>query len=100
MKKSLIADFGVPESALMVDPYARSTVTNFRNTARLIIQSGIPVTKPTLVTTDASQARGIVAATFGDRVPVQRITSISPLDIEYVISPDSMQINWRDPLDP
>jgi hypothetical protein len=95
MKKSLIADFGIPESALMVDPYARSTATNFRNTARLIIQSGIPVTKPTLVTTDASQALGIVArTTFG------RVTSISPLDIEFVISPDSMQVNWRDPLDP
>ena len=42
MKKSLIADFGVPADAILVDPHARHTTTNMRNAARLMYRYGMP----------------------------------------------------------
>jgi uncharacterized SAM-binding protein YcdF (DUF218 family) len=31
MKRQLVALFGIPESAILVDPHARHTTTNLRN---------------------------------------------------------------------
>ena len=42
MKKALMAEFGVPENVIIVDPQARITITNMRNAARLIYRYNIP----------------------------------------------------------
>ena len=42
MKKALIADFSIPQEAILVDPHARHTTTNMRNAARLLYRYAIP----------------------------------------------------------
>lgn len=107
MKKALIADFSVPESAILVDPHARHTTTNLRNAAREIFRYHIPTVKPLLVVSDASQIRYIASQMFADRclkelgyVPYRFLRSES--DTVLVIEPsiDSLQQDPMDPLDP
>ncbi len=107
MKKALIADFGVPESAILVDPYARHTTTNMRNAAREIFRYHIPTAKPVLVVSDASQIHYIASTIFADRclkelgyMPYRLVRSES--DTALVIEPsiESLQQDPIDPLDP
>jgi uncharacterized SAM-binding protein YcdF (DUF218 family) len=42
MKRSLMADYGVPENAILIDPHARHTTTNMRNTAWPFDQEFLP----------------------------------------------------------
>ena len=55
MKKYLLKR-GVPEDALLVDPYARHTTTNLRNAAREMLRYGVPPDRPVLVTSDLFQS--------------------------------------------
>ncbi len=107
MKKALIREFGVPATAVMVDPYARHTTTNLRNATRLIILAGMPANKPVLITTDAYQTAYILDGQFAEKyrakfgyVPFIRLKSVSPVDLEMGISQDALQLDSRDPLDP
>lgn len=107
MKHSLMNDFGVPENAILIDPHARHTTTNLRNTARLIYRYGIPPEKMALITTTPAQSRTIERASFAERctrelgyVPMQRGKRPSPFDLEFRPLPDSLQIDPTDPLDP
>ena len=52
MKRALIQDFGVPSDVVIIEPLARRTTTNLRNTARLLVRYGIGLERPILVTTD------------------------------------------------
>ena len=49
MKKYLMEQEGVPENAILIDPLARHTTTNMRNTGRLMARYGIPWDRPSLV---------------------------------------------------
>ncbi len=53
MKKYLMEKFKIPESSILIDPYARHTTTNFRNAARLVFRYGIPTDLKGLVTSSA-----------------------------------------------
>ncbi|HYA16921.1 MAG TPA: YdcF family protein, partial [Bryobacteraceae bacterium] len=59
MKKSLIADFGIPADAILIDPHARHTTTNIRNAVREIYRYGMPFGKKALITTDPAQSASI-----------------------------------------
>ena len=48
MKKYLM-DKGIPESVIIMEPHARHTPTNFRNTARLLWRYGFPFEKEALM---------------------------------------------------
>ncbi len=107
MKKSLIADFGIPADAILVDPHARHTTTNLRNAARQIYRYGIPFEKTALITTDRDQSRAIESAAFGERClrelgykPYALRARISPFDLEFLPMLDSLQADAMDPLDP
>jgi hypothetical protein len=50
MKKYVMEKFKIPEKSILVEPYARHTTTNFRNTARLVFRYGIPADLKALVT--------------------------------------------------
>lgn len=56
MKHYLMSMHGLPESAILLDPYARHTTTNVRNAGRLQLQLGMSPEKPMLFTSDAFQA--------------------------------------------
>ena len=107
MKKSLISDFGVPASAIIIEPQARHTTTNLRNAARLLYRYGIPFARAALVTTDSFQSAYIESDGFAKRCeqelgyqPGKILRRVSAFDLELAPRIESLQINPMDPLDP
>ena len=107
MKKSLMADFGIPEDAILIDPHARHTTTNLRDAVRELYRYGFPLDKPGLITTDSSQSTYIEGEAFDKRCvddlgyrPVRGLRRISAFDLEFFAVIDSLQFDARDPLDP
>lgn len=107
MKRSLIHDFGVPESAIIMDPHARHTTTNLRNAVRLLFRYGIPCERPGLITTNTYQSADIEGVAFRDRCqrvfgyqPVEVLARLSPFDITFRPKLDSLYADPQDPLDP
>jgi len=107
MKKELMKQYGVPESAIIIEPHARHTTTNYRNAARLMIHYGIPINKKALCTTTKGQSYYITNMGFEKRcveafgympyVPGKRL---SRNDTEFTPRMESLTIDPKDPLDP
>ena len=107
MKHSLMADFGIPENAILIEPHARHTTTNLRNAVRQIYRYGFPFDKPGLIVTDEAQSTGIESAAFATRclnemgvMPVRDLRRLSPFDLTFTSVIDALQVDARDPLDP
>lgn len=107
MRKSLIADFGVPPDAIIIDPHARHTTTNLRNAARLMYRYRIPFSRKALITTDRFQSAYIESEGFTKRCakelgyqPAKILGRVSLFDLEFTPGVDSLQIDPMDPLDP
>jgi len=49
MKRRLVERHGVPADAILIDPLARHTTTNVRNTVRLLARHGAPLDRPALI---------------------------------------------------
>jgi uncharacterized SAM-binding protein YcdF (DUF218 family) len=98
MKRDLIARFGIPGAAIIVDPHARHTTTNMRNAARLLYRYAIPFDRKALVSTDPDQSRYIEDPLFARRcmdelgyVPFRLLGRTSPLDLEFLPVKESLQ---------
>jgi DUF218 domain len=107
MKKYLVGQCGIPESAVIIDPQARHTTTNFRNAGRLIIRYRIPMEKPALCITTKDQADYIENPGFGRRcqrelgyVPYRDLERLSQHEIRFYIVPQCLHMDPYDPLDP
>lgn len=108
MKRSLIADFGVPENAILIEPQARHTTTNMRNAAREMYRYGLPFDRAALVSTDSYQSTYIESVEFAKRceaelgyVPYRILRRLSPFDLEWKPNIESLQIDAvADLLDP
>ncbi len=113
MKKFLMERYQIPKNAILIEPHARHTTTNFRNTARLIYRYGIPSTKKALVTTTKFQSYYISGETLYKNetlykrcirelgyVPYKLIKRLNQNDIEFLPIITSLQSNSMDPLDP
>ncbi|WP_163717297.1 YdcF family protein [Mangrovibacterium lignilyticum] len=107
MKKVLMYRYKIPESALIIEPHARHTTTNFRNAARLIEKYGIPMTKKALCTTTVDQSFYITHEYFQKRcaeelgyMPYISKDRLSRNDVEFVPTRESLFIDNKDPLDP
>lgn len=107
MKRWLMTQFRVPESAILIDPHARHTTTNLRNAARLMYRYGAPFGKTALITTDQFQSAGIESKAFTERCnielgyqPHQLGKRVSRFDLEFVPKIESLQADATDPLDP
>jgi len=107
MKRLLMAEFRVPESAILIDPHARHTTTNLRNAARLMYRYGVPFDRPALVTTDQSQSLGIESQQGAERciremgyMPIRIVKRISRFDLEVFPLIDSLYADNVEPLDP
>ena len=107
MKKHLMQEFAIPESAILIDPHARHTTTNLRNAARLIYRYGIPPAKAALVTSDPGQSRYIEEPGFADRcrrelgyLPYELGKRLNAFDLEWRPRYDSLHVDPLDPLDP
>lgn len=106
MKKYLVEMYSIPEEAIIIDPHARHTTTNLRNTNRIIKWLGIPFNKPVMIVTDAAQNK-YINGTMKERVvkelgylPFDSIKMLSSTESEYLPSLNSMHVNSLDPLDP
>ena len=109
MKKALIEQYGVPERAIIIEPHARHTTTNFRNSARLMYRYGIPFDKMALCTSTMDQVVYITnpAYQFKERnlrelgyLPYELFQKISPHDVEFKPVITSLHLDPLDPLDP
>lgn len=107
MKKALLQDFGVPESAILVDPHARHTTTNLRNAVREICRYGMPMDKPALVVSDAAQIGYIAGQPLADRcmkelgyMPFRIVSRPSDTSLGFQPEMESLEQDPMDPLDP
>ena len=107
MKNVLVAEYGVPADAILVDLHARHTTTNLRNAARLMHAYGIPFDRKGLITTDTDQSTYIASDNFAKRCldelgyqPAKIGTRVSQFDLEFVPQIESMEVNTLEPLDP
>lgn len=107
MKKALLADYHVPESAILIDPHARHTTTNLRNAVREIYRYRIPMEKPVLVISNQGQIDGIASPAFAYRclkemgyLPYKIIDHPSETNIVFLPKIESLQQDPLDPLDP
>lgn len=108
MKKSLVADYGVPGAAILIDPHARHTTTNLRNAAREIYRYGLPFNRMALIVTDRYQGAYMESTQFAHRcedelgyLPYQVLRRSSGFDLEWLPNKDALQIDAAgDLLDP
>ena len=107
MKKYLMEELHVPEEAIILEPHARHTTTNIRNTVRLLFRYGMPIEKPCLVTTTRSQSFYIANDVFADRcrhdlgyLPYRLGERLSDTDLKFFPLLNSLQIDHDEPLDP
>ena len=106
MKRVAMMEYGVPEDAILVDPYARHTTTNMRNGARVVLRYGLPPDRPVLVVTDIFQT-GVINYSLADRcieelgyVPWRSVAQLGDTDTCLLVDPLSLYRDARDPLDP
>ena len=107
MKKALMAEYGIPADAILIDPHARHTTTNLRNAARLLYRYGFPFEKTALITTDQGQSAYIEAPSFVQRcvaelgyAPHEILRRTSPFDLEFRPRRESLHADPFEPLDP
>ncbi len=107
MKRELMRAHGVPERAILIDPHARHTTTNLRNTERLMFEIGAPLDRPILVTTTAYQSGYIEGQVFHDRCLRELgypcfsdLKRLSLFDTALRLPIESLHRDARDPLDP
>ncbi len=107
MKRFMVETLHVPENAVIVDPHARHTTTNLRNTVRLMYRYGMPFDKPALTSTSTGQSQYITNGTLEARcrkelgyVPYRNGKRLSETEAEFYPLIDALQINPLEPLDP
>ncbi|MBU6160428.1 MAG: YdcF family protein [Myxococcales bacterium] len=106
MRNYLISQYGIPESAIVVDPYARHTTTNLRNAARILWSLPVDHNRPILVTSDVFQsayiAFGIVERSQRSLgyVPWQTLVYLGDNDSCAILTPESLRLDPTDVLDP
>lgn len=107
MKKHLMDRYEIPEEAILAEPYARHTTTNFRNTCRLIFCYAIPADKTALVTTTLFHRVYFTKEKFTDRccdelgyLPILLGKQLNRNDVEFLPQIESLGINALDSLDP
>lgn len=106
MKKFLMEKLNIPESAIIIDPHARHTTTNMRNTARLIFRYGMPFEKPGITCTTRGQST-MIGTTLISRclkelqeAPYRNGLRLTETEIEFYPLIEALHINPTEPIDP
>ncbi|MCJ2184807.1 YdcF family protein, partial [Novosphingobium sp. 1949] len=107
MRRALIARYGVPADAIVIEPYARHTTTNLRNAARRLAMLGAPAAMPALIVCNPQQSAYIESPAFTQRntrelgyQPGRVLARLSPTELVFAPAPQVDRIDPRDPLDP
>jgi len=105
MKRYLTDSLQIPAGAVMMEPHARHTTTNLRNSVRLMIRYHFPAVKPGLIVTDKDDNDYI--AQMDKRclaelkyVPYLLGNRVSDTRLEFYTVNNALQINPNEPLDP
>lgn len=105
MKKYLVKELSVPEDVIFIEPHARHTTTNMRNTARMIYRFNMPADKKIVIITDSGQnsfidkmEKRFITELGG--VPYRDIKKLSENTSAYLPDRNALQCNPKDPLDP
>ncbi len=106
MKKFLVEQLHVPASAVIIDPHARHTTTNMRNTVRMMFRYGMPFDKPGVTCTTRGQSTAI-RSTLIDRcikelgeAPYKNGKRLSETAIEFYPLIQALHITPAEPMDP
>lgn len=107
MKQYLIKNFSISEDQIIIEPHARHTTSNIRNTVRILFRNGIPMDKPMLASSSEEHINGVSSSTFAARcqrelglVPYKLGKRIELNFVELYPLPNALQINPIEPLDP
>ena len=107
MKSELISRYGIPARAIIMEPHARHTTTNFRNAVRLMFRYGFPMDKAALVTSSRSHSQYCESDQFVQRLnaelgylPVTLSQRLSAFDLAFMPRLISLHHDGLDPLDP
>ncbi len=107
MKRYLTEKLGIPADAILIDPHARHTTTNIRNTARLLFRYGIPTNKPAIVSSASSHITGVMSDGFDKRcmnelkmLPFRKGNRLTATEAEFYPLTDALHINPTEPIDP
>ena len=107
MKRYLTEKLGIPADAILIDPHARHTTTNIRNTVRMMIRYGIPMNKPGVVSSASSHIAGVMSDGFDKRcmnelnlMPFRKGNRLTATEAEFYPTTDALHINPTEPLDP
>lgn len=106
MKKFLMEKLGIPENAIIIDPHARHTTTNMRNTSRIIYRYGIPFNKPAITCTTKGQSMMISNTLIArcikelNEAPYRNGNRLSETEVEFYPLTEALHINPLEPMDP
>jgi hypothetical protein len=105
MKKYMVKELGIPDNAILIEPHARHTTTNMRNTARIVYRFGMPDTMKILTVSDSVQSSYIpmMEKRFMDElkcIPYRDMKVLSAEENEFYPVRNALQSNPLDPLDP
>ncbi|KAB7644983.1 YdcF family protein [Polymorphobacter fuscus] len=107
MKRLLIEQHGVPADRILIEPHARHTTTNLRNTARLLLAAGFPADRPALVVSDHATIRYIGSAELSVRnlremglQPGTLAPGPDRFSLMFKPDPAAFHVEVADPLDP
>ncbi|MBK1441392.1 YdcF family protein [Parapedobacter sp. ISTM3] len=105
MKKYLMETLSVPEEAILIEPHARHTTTNLRNTARIMLTYGFPADRFAIVTSSVPHIDAVEK--MEDRcinelgyVPYELGRRVSDVIIEFKPRLEALTIDPDEPLDP
>lgn len=97
---------GVPEAAVLVEPYARDLDATVRNATRRLLEIGAPPGRPALLTTDTAQSARLpddVAASTEAAwgyTPWRAAVRRSPTDVAFWLTGAALTIDPREVRDP
>lgn len=106
MKKFLMEKLHIPENAILIEPHARHTTTNMRNTVRMMFRYGMPFDKPAITCTTKGQSF-MIGNTLITRclkelkeAPYKNGIRLSETEIEFYPLIEALHINPTEPIDP
>ncbi len=106
MKRYLMGTMMIPEDAIIIDPHARHTTTNMRNSVRLIFRYHIPFDMPCIASTDKFQSTYITTVLDErckkelNELPYRQGNRLSETESEFYPSLEALQINPYEIMDP
>lgn len=107
MKRLLVTHYAIPADRILIEPHARHTTTNLRNSARLLFAAGFPSNQPSLIVTDPTTAPYIASTLLLERtraetgvLPGVVAPASTPFTLEFRPDRAAFHVEPLDPLDP